>query len=474
MKNIFILTFIACLQLLCNSVEAQGDLQNTGIIYIAGSSDIMGINGSFTNASGAALTNNGNLHVKQNLVNNQASMAIGTGTLWLNGTAAQTLSGSQVFKTFHLVTGNAAGILLSNDLSVSGTHNFAAGVITTSATPNYLLYEAGASYSGDGDSRHVNGWVRKTGNTAFIFPLGNGAVERTIGISNLSASMIFNARYAGATTNPSNIATPLVTVDPYEYWILNGAGGGTANVDMNWDNSKITMPHYILADTRVANYIAGNWTQVGGGATGNTATTGNISSGTLSSFGSFTFGSISLLLPVHLVDFSAYKNNGHAVINWITTDEINLKNYQVQRSDDGLQYYVIGTVIPRNLSNRQQYDFTDAKILNEVTYYRLRSEDMDGKYKLSQVLTLRNNYLADAQLSVTNPARDRIHLTATNITGVYEFTLSTLAGQIMQQGSVRIAPGGIDIPLTSNVTNGLYILHIKRNGVNFSYKVLVE
>ena len=138
--------------------RAQVNLQNTGILYSTGSSDILYINGDFTNTSAASLTNNGSLYVRQNLTNDQVFASIGNGTLYLNGTAAQSVNGLQTFKTYNLTTNNMAGITLNNNLSVANSHAFTAGLITTSATPNYLIYEAGSSYSGDNDSRHVNGW----------------------------------------------------------------------------------------------------------------------------------------------------------------------------------------------------------------------------------------------------------------------------------------------------------------------------
>ena len=474
MKNILFFGTVAVL-LSAGTVKAQVNLQNTGTLYITGSPDILYVNGSFTNASTGALTNNGNLYVLQNLVNDQASMAIGTGTLFFNGTATQTFSGAQLFKTFNLVTNNTTGITLNNDLSVSGAHTFTAGVVTTSATPNYLMYEAGSSYSGDGDSKHVKGWVRKTGTTAFTFPLGNGTVERTIGTSSLSGASVFNAQYAGATTNTTNIASPLVTVDRYEYWVVNKVSGGTAKIDMNWNNSKITMPPYTLADIRVANYITGNWTQVGGTATGNVTTTGNISSNALASFGSFVLGSVSLALPVNLVQFSAYKNNENAVVNWTTTDEINVSHYEIQRSDDGLQFYVAGNVAANNLAVLQQYSFTDPKLLNEVTYYRLRSVDLDGSFKLSKIVTVRNSDAADKYMAIANPARSSIYVTTKNISGVFEYRINTLGGQTVQQGLLNIATAGTArIDLSPAVQNGLYILQVQKNGFNFTQKVWIE
>ncbi len=474
MKATIIFTTAMLLAGICNT-QAQVNLQNNGTLYISGPSSILFVNGSFTNASGAALTNNASLYVQQQLVNGQAAMAAGSGTLYLNGSTAQVVSGTQPFRTFNLVSNNAAGITLNNDLSVSGTHTFTTGIISTSATPNYLVYEAGASYTGDADSKHVSGWVTKNGNTAFTFPVGNGTVERTIAVNNLSGAAVFNARYAGPTTNTGNVAAPLVTVDPNEYWVVNKISGGTATVDMNWNNSKIAMPPYLLASIRVANYITGLWTQVGGSAAGNTATTGTISSNTLSSFGSFTFGSISFALPVDLLQFGAYNSNNNAVVKWTTSNEINVSHYEVQRSDDGIGFYAIGNVAARNLITEQQYEYTDSKALNEKTWYRLRSIDINGKTQLSKIVLVSGNAGAERVMSIANPAHGSIRIATKNITGHFDYRISTLAGQVLQMGTINMpGSGNYDIYLSAAVKSGVYILQVQKPGYVFSRKVVIE
>ncbi len=130
-----------CLFLFCKTAFAQTAVNNSGILYIKTSSDILYITGNFTNSSSSSLTNNGNLYVKGNLNNDQASMTVGTGTLFMNGSSSQTVSGSQKFNTYNLQTDNSSDITLNNDLSVSGAHTFTAGKIITSATPNYLIYK---------------------------------------------------------------------------------------------------------------------------------------------------------------------------------------------------------------------------------------------------------------------------------------------------------------------------------------------
>src|SRR5205085_9737468 len=138
----------------CGSLNSQDAVINSGNLEIHSGASVAGF-GNFTNTTTAVLTNNGNLYLKGNISNSEAGMPIGTGTLYINGSSAQSLNGTQEFITLNLTSNNAAGITLNNNLSVNGTHTFTSGIITTSATPNYLIYQSGSSYSGDADTRHV-------------------------------------------------------------------------------------------------------------------------------------------------------------------------------------------------------------------------------------------------------------------------------------------------------------------------------
>ena len=110
--------------------NAQTGISNTGIMQIHTGTQIKAV-GDFTNTASAAFVNNGSLYVAGNINNSQAGMLPGTGTLYIDGSAAQTISGSQVFKTYNLITNNASGITLNNNLSVSGNHTCGVSMVTT-------------------------------------------------------------------------------------------------------------------------------------------------------------------------------------------------------------------------------------------------------------------------------------------------------------------------------------------------------
>lgn len=455
------------------SVVAQNTVTNNGNLTIHSGGNLA-VHGHFNNSAAASLVIDGSLYIKRDLTSNEAAMSSGAGTLYLNGAVLQTLDGAQPFKTYNLVTGNSAGMHLNTDLYVSGVHSFTSGVITTAATPAYLVYETGASYSGSADERHVNGWVRKTGTTDFIFPVGNGTVQRTIDINNLSAGSVFAVKYSAATPNTTQLQTPLVIVDPNEYWEINKVSGGSARVTLNWDNSKVAMPSWIEPDIRVAAYNGSVWASQGGTASGSTGTTGVITSNSLSSFHRFTFGSISTTLPLTLLHFDAKRKNDITEVTWKTAEEKHVSHFVVERSENGIDFYAIGKVSARNSGRTENYTLADDKPVVSIAYYRLKSVDMDGSSTLSHIVRVTET-ANGSQLLVNNPVRDRIALTAKgNLAGDFDYSLYDMHGKVVQRGKVSLSTNTqVFISIPGSIPSGTYTINLHRSSTFISKKIIV-
>lgn len=458
------------------ALQVKAQVTNNGNLQIHAGATVAGL-GNFTNTSSGVLVNNGTLYLKANISNDQASMAVGTGTLHLDGSSAQTISGSQTFRTYNLVTNNAAGIIVNNNLSISNTHTFSAGVITTSATPNYLVYEAGASYSGDNDSRHVNGWVKKTGNTNFIFPVGNGSMERTVALTSLSESSEFNVRYVTPAPNTSQLVIPVLSIQPSEAWIVNRVSGGSASVNMNWDHNKVQFPYWMVPEILVTRYTGANWVDAGGAGTasGSVTATGTITSASTSSFGHFTFGSMAYAVPSKLLSFAAKRANNYTEITWQAANEYNLAYYTVERSDDNIHFYPVEQVAGRNIAGTQHYLAKDHKAINNAAFYRLRSIDTDKKEALSKVVVVTDSQINSLTL-LTNPVHDKISLMADgNISGLYNYTINSIGGQLVQRGTlVMQGAGKYELKLDKYPAPGTYSLVIKNADHIYTFKFIVK
>jgi hypothetical protein len=467
--------FLITVILLLSSVIvfSQGISNNGNLQIHTGANMAAFVN--FTNTSTGALVNNGTFYLRANVTNNRASMDPGTGATIFNGTSAQSVNGTEPFRVYNVTTNNSNGITLNNDLSVNAAHTFTAGVITSSSTPNYFVYENGATYSGSSDNAHVNGWVRRTGSSNFIFPVGNATYLRPIAVNNLSTSSTFNAQYAGVTTNTANVLPNLVTVDPYEYWFVNQVSGGTAQVDMNWNNSKVTFPNYMLASIRVANYTGGMWTSMGGNATGNVATTGSITSSSIGSFGAFTFGSLNFSLPLNFLGVSAKRKEDYSVVQWKTAEEYNVDHYEVERKDSRNTVFFTIANVPANNNVTNNYETEDHLPLEGTAFYRIRSVDRDGKYSYSKIVAVSDK--GDGSMAViNNPARSTIFISVSSVPkGNYVWQLLDASGRIVEAGQMLLdGQSVIDIPVPAKATKGLYLVKVRNGLFEFADKVIIQ
>ncbi|HUQ66401.1 MAG TPA: T9SS type A sorting domain-containing protein [Flavitalea sp.] len=455
-------------------VLSQAGFVNNGNLQIHTGADMTAFI-DFTNASTAGLVNNGTFYLKANVTNNRTAMNPGTGATIFNGTTAQSVNGSEPYRVYNVTTNNNNGITLNNDLSINAAHTFTLGIITSSSTPNYLIYENGSSYSGSADNAHVNGWVRKTGATNFIFPVGNATLIRPIAVNNLSAASTFNAQYAGVTTNTGNVLPNLVTVDPYEYWFVNKVSGGTAQVDMNWNNSKVTFPNYMLASIRVANYTGGMWTNTGGTATGNVTTTGTITSPSVSTFGAFTFGSLNFSLPLNFISITANRKYNYSLVQWKTVEEYNVDHFEVQRKDSRNPVFFVIATVPANNNMSNAYEIEDDLPLDGTAFYRVRSVDRDGQYGYSKIASVsdRGN---GAMAVINNPARNTIFISVNNIPkGNYICQLIDGSGKIVQAKQIFLdGQSVIDIPVSIKASKGFYLVKVRNNLFEFSDKVIIQ
>ena len=456
------------------NTNAQEAFQNNGNLQVHTGASVSAF-GNFTNTSASGLTNNGSLYVRGNVTNGQSGMAVGTGTLYLNGTSAQTVGGTQVFKTYNLNTNNISGITLNNNVSVSGVHTFTNGLIATSGTPNYLIYEAGSSHTGATDGSHVTGWVKKNGTTGFTFPVGDASYLRTAGVANLSATSEINCHYYTPTANIYNLTAPLVQVNPREYWQIDKISGGTAEIALNWDNSKVYFDNVILSDIRVAHYSGSSWVSAGGTASGNTLTTGSITSNAVSSFSPFTFGYETFPLPLTLISFTGERKTGISYLHWVTDNEQGVDRFDIQRSYDGVTYITIGHIAARNTSRQEQYNYEDRSPLQGIAYYRIKSVDTDNKFSYTKIVAVTENQFSNNSFLVLNPARNVITVfNKSGYDGQFDYRLFNAGGQLILKGNVNMPLNGSTVLPVPSQSAGIYVLELSNNRTQFRQKILVE
>jgi hypothetical protein len=305
------------------------------------------------------------------------------------GGTNQQVSGSAVLApiikniTLNLSSGN---LTLNVPLTITNNITFTNGDLVSSLT-NLLILNDNVTVTSVSDASHVNGVVRKVGNDAFTFPLGNGAIYRPIGIT--APGVItdhFTAQYINsdpdALYSRSNKDASINNISICEYWILNRTNGASSvSVNLSWASNSCGVGN--SATLQVCRWNGTTWKDHGNGGTFNAGGINFLStSGVVSSFSPFTLGSQNNEnpLPIELLYFEAKQTDKKVVLDWVTASESNNHFFQVERSKDAINYEIVGILSGAGNSNQQKkYSITDNDPLKGISYYKLVQTDFNGE-----------------------------------------------------------------------------------------------
>jgi hypothetical protein len=192
-------------------------------------------------------------------------------------------------------------------------------------------------------------------------------------------------------------------------------------------------------------------------------------------FSGFGFGFIPpVLLPVHIISFTARENNKTVDLFWKTENEDNLSYYKVMRSHDGINFEMIGTVTARGTAgSTTNYNLNDQQPFTGKNFYQLVSYDINGQSKKSQVaqVDIRSGIIYTIS---PNPFTDRIIIRQSNsLQQAMLVQLTDLQGRIVLRKEIKTQAGTAAISV-ANISSGIYLLKITNGEGTQVYKLVKE
>ena len=164
-------------------------------------------------------------------------------------------------------------------------------------------------------------------------------------------------------------------------------------------------------------------------------------------------------LPIHLSDFTAAADGNKVAVNWTTAEEMNVNNYTIQHSTDGVEWANLGTVASQgNTTSEMHYSFDDNAPVAGKNYYRLMETDNDGE--ISYFNSVMAQFQATGSTNGTvriypNPnTSNTIHISGLTTDG-WNLTVSGAAGQA--NGVIAVTNGGATLP---DMPAGLYFIKL--------------
>jgi len=183
-------------------------------------------------------------------------------------------------------------------------------------------------------------------------------------------------------------------------------------------------------------------------------------------------------LPVDLMDFSVSRFNNDIAANWIAINETNLDRFEVERSLNGNDFVIAGTVPAikaglYSLSDKNAAkDFSSVKVL----YYRLKMVDKDGSFKYSSIVSVKLDKNKSGLVSVyPNPFVNEIKVRInTENAGLANVSIKDLSGRLVESQSSFVPQGSnlVSLANLAKLEKGIYVLSVEINGNNEYFKLL--
>jgi hypothetical protein len=361
-------------------------------------------------ASGT-LTIAGNITLNNKLTYSDGSISFSGGSIDASGASAEVeFANSSAFtlptglfsgNVNNLTLNGTGGVTLSENVTVTNNLKLTSGVITLGS--RNLTLTGGLDATGNGNS---SSYINTSGSGALIRSISTTGVDYKfpVGLSNYSP---ISVNFTGGTITSSSLASRAVSgLHP------NATDGAYIRTNLYWEMNQtgMTNPQYNVSFTYpgVTNGTGSNETESNLLPAKWSASTGWLSSGSCSvCFNGTTMGTSSINtatktitwngvtgfsdfsgfgqgngspLPVELTSFTASCDEEVVTLSWSTASEQNSSHFDVEKSTDGENWRVIGTISAAGNSTQDiHYSFVDSEKSNDQNYYRLNQVDIDGK-----------------------------------------------------------------------------------------------
>jgi uncharacterized repeat protein (TIGR01451 family) len=183
--------------------------------------------------------------------------------------------------------------------------------------------------------------------------------------------------------------------------------------------------------------------------------------------------------PVTLTYFKAsFSNNETALLTWNSESEINANHYEIERSENAINFTKRGIVNAiGSPSTSQNYTYIDLlKTSSSKIFYRLKMVDNDGTFKYSNVVALKLNNAGSSINTYPNPFTSNIKIeVVSQIEEVAHIKLIAMDGRIVNQFDVKLTKGinSIQMSNLSKLPKSTYTVEVS-TATNKSTKSLIK
>ena len=174
-----------------------------------------------------------------------------------------------------------------------------------------------------------------------------------------------------------------------------------------------------------------------------------------------------VVLPVTFTSVKAYRQDKNINVEWKVENEMNMKQYEVEKSTNGTQFTRIA-VKPASANGGLSaiYVTADVNPVEGYNYYRIKSVDINGKTAYTNVVKVLMGSIKNDIMIDPNPITDgMIRLQFNNqAAGGYNIRLISKSGQVIVSKQISHAEGSSTeiIKWDYNLAHGMYQLEVTK------------
>jgi hypothetical protein len=368
-------------------------------------------------------------------------------------------------------------IVLDGPVTVNSRLTLTNGIVLTTAV-NLLTLADNVTITGGSADSYIDGPLKKIGDDAITFPIGNNNRYARLGIStpgNVTAE--FTAEYLNSKYSSTvPVVGSLDHVSGFEHWkVTRDVGVSPADdvfVTLYWESLDSEIDD--LSKLMITHWNGTIWEDKGNGSSSGGASSGSITSSVkFNGFSPLTFAStdpVANPLPITLFNFTGKLEDSGIKLKWITATEFNNAEFSIEHSDTGEDFETIGNIQSKgNSNNRQYYSFTDSKPNQGLNYYRLKQTDFDGKFNYFSIISVLNHSFISSLKVYPNPTDQFLNIKVSEDEELIIIQLRNAQGKLIKEIS------GNQLPLIINMellNKGIYFLKVTTNKGEYNETVI--
>ncbi len=356
------------------------------------------------------------------------------------------------------------------------------------ANPGYFSSVENANYIGYSDEAHIDGYIKKYGNSAFIFPVGNGKDLRTLEISSPNAatdayatawiegepSINLDPTEPFAGNHPvTKIAETISSVSAVGQWDWQSGESGNlgAGTTGNGDGLTITVSIPDMtgfateSELRLVGWNGKQWIDLSKKptATGNKEDS-KLSGTMIPGISAIAIGKTVSAPLVKIASITASASNCNTMLKWETSVENNSSIFIIEQSEDNINFNTISSLATSGSFGGSRY----AKEITQpygIAYYRIKIQHANGTYEYSPNISANNKCHGIGNIrAYPNPVVDNENINlrfSTSYEGAAELMIVNNTGQQVLKKFVQIKSENNLLTLViKHLIHGTYFINL--------------